>query len=94
MTNARRNAIRKSRVAAMKEWVRAESAPIKDPDVLFHCIASAVMALGLPESDAIWFYKQMQRDGWKFCGVPVLDPQDLVQNFYQAKHFLSQRIVA
>jgi hypothetical protein len=78
----------------MKEWVRAQAAPVKDPDVMYQAVHDSVTALGLPETDAIWFYQQMQRDGWKFCGVPVLDPRDLVQNFYQAKHFLSQRIVA
>lgn len=91
MTPRSRHLLQKSRSVVMKEWVRAQAAPLKYPDAMYQAVHDSVTALGLPETDALWFYQQMQRDGWKFCGVPVTDAQDLIQNFSRARHFPSQR---
>lgn len=58
------------------------------------CLAEVreeILRLGLPESDAVWFYERMERERWMFAGVPVLDAGVAIAVFFQSKFFPSQR---
>lgn len=87
-------AVRQARAKAMLELIRLQSAPVGDDeaaDKLLAEIEAEVAALGLPESDAVWFYRKMQRDGWKFGGVPITNWRWTVENWAKQKFFPSQR---
>lgn len=87
-------AARQARARAMLDLIRLQNAPIRPEDAsgaLLKDITVAVTGLGLPESDAVWFYRKMQRDGWRFGGVPVSDWRWTVQNWAGHGFFPSQR---
>lgn len=85
---------RQAKVRAMLDLIRLQKAPVgpaEDADKLLHEIETEVASLGLPESDAVWFYRKMQRDGWTFSGVPITNWSWTVQNWNRHKFFPSQR---
>jgi hypothetical protein len=88
----RRAKLRRSRRQVLLDLIRAQQAPIQEPLALYAAVLAEVGKLGLPESDAIWFYQKMQRDGWRISGIPILDWKQTIQSFHQHQHFLSQRM--
>lgn len=78
----------------MLDLIRLQNAPTSHEeaaDALLTSIKAETSLLGLPESDAVWFYRKMQRDCWKFGGVPVSDWKYTVQRFKLHTFFPSQR---
>jgi hypothetical protein len=87
-------ATRQTRARVMLDLIRLQNAPISQDeaaDKLLDDIKAEVAKLGLSESDAVWFYRKMQRDGWKFGGVPITNWRWTVQNWAGHKFLPSQR---
>ena len=76
----------------MRDIVRANHAPIQVADEQLKAIRVWCAENGLPVSDADWFFKKMQRDKWRVCGVPVLDWKDTTTIFKNNDFFPSQRL--
>jgi hypothetical protein len=79
--------------AVLRDLIRLQHAPVPDSEasLLYAQIKAEVAALGLPESDATWFYHKLNRDQWKFCGVPITDWRATVANWFSHQFFPSQR---
>lgn len=75
------------------DLVRAQFAPVKDGDgnKLFQAIKAEVARLGLPDTDANWFYNRNQREQWVFNGFKIHDPIATINNWHENKFFPSQR---
>lgn len=85
---------RQARARVMRDLIRLQNAPVGqdvEADHLFSEIKTEIARLGLSESDAAWFYRKMQRDGWKFGGVPIIDWRWTIQNWARHTFFPSQR---
>lgn len=83
----------RAKVRVMRDLIRQQQAPVAESEAsqLYHEIKAEVAKLGLPESDAAWFYKKMQRDQWKFQGIPIEDWRFTVASFHQHNFFPSMR---
>ncbi len=83
----------KARDRAIRDLVRLQHAPVKDGEAtrLHHDIKAEVAKFGLPDSDADWFYHKMQRDAWRFCGIPITDWRATIENWHGHQFFPSQR---
>jgi len=86
-----KKAHRSARSGVMLDIIRAQHAPVKEPDALYTSILAFVTTLGLPESDAIWFFRTMQRNQWLWQGIPITNWQETVQRFFNHRFFPSQR---
>lgn len=85
---------RQAKAKAMQDLIELQKAPIsqdESADTRLHDILVEAADLGLPESDAVWFYRKMQRDGWKFGGVPLTNWRWTLSNFAAHRFFPSQR---
>lgn len=82
-----------ARDQAILDLVRLQHAPVPPEQAtkLYGEIKEAVAKLGLPESDADWFYHKMNRDAWHFMGVKILDWRQTVVSWHQCKFFPSLR---
>jgi hypothetical protein len=81
-----------SKKRAILDLLAADFAPIKDPDELYNKIHTFVIGeLGLPESDALWFYRTMQKRQWNWEGIPITDLERTCRVFKDTKFFPSLR---
>lgn len=85
--------VSRARDRVMRDLIRQQNAPVPENEVtqLYLEINAEIARLGLPESDAAWFYKKMQRDGWKLEGIPIDNWRFTVASMHRHKYFLSQR---
>ena len=86
--------VRQTKAQILRDMIRLQNAPVSDSesvDDVLTSIKGETSRLGLPESDGVWFYRLMQRNGWKFNGIPILDWRWTVQNWHSHSFFPSQR---
>ena len=91
LTDAQRQKRRLSRQRVIKDLVRGQVAGIPDPLGRKTLIEVRALELGLPASDAEWFFNTMQRQGWRFSGIPITDWEQTMESFYRNEYFPSQR---
>lgn len=80
-----------ARQQIMRDLIRSQANQVDNPTERYQEVLAELAKIGLPETDAIWFYNKMQRDGWSFGGVKILDWEATVASFNKHKFFPSQR---